>query len=77
MIENYIKDTPLFLFVLCYDSVIALSLSVFTFMNMPHFPIKTVLDSLGVILLVLRIIPAFVASAKAYRDRKKPEEGKK
>lgn len=76
MIENFFKDSFLYLIAICYDTVIGYSVRLFVMLNMPHFPAQDVINAIAIVLGVLRIIPAFMASVKAFRDRKNPENGK-
>jgi len=76
MLENFLKDSPLFLFVVCYDSVIAAAIGLFAWLGLPDVPAQSILNYLAIILGLLRIFPAFMASMKAWRDRKHPELGK-
>ena len=76
MFEELIKDSP-FLFVVTFYAWMVDTIGVLlVWLALPEIEAQIIVNGLAIALGVVRFIPALISAAKAFRDRKNPEEGK-
>jgi hypothetical protein len=77
MFEELFKDLPFIFIVTFYGWMVDMCAVFLMWMSLPEVEAQTIINALGISLGVVRFIPALIAAGKAWRDRKKPEQGKK